>query len=76
MKECNVRPLKEEGVSEGKRQHRTPRSSGETRIVRLGAAAPAMTVVIRRQTREEQRQWEAAFDIFLAELVRQHLSRE
>lgn len=34
-----------------------------------------LAVAIRRQTPEEQRQFEAAFDVFLAELVRLHLDR-
>lgn len=40
-----------------------------------GRSAPASTVAVRRQTPEEQREWEMAFDDFLAELVRQHLGQ-
>jgi hypothetical protein len=32
-----------------------------------------LAVATRRQTPEEQRQFHAALDVFLAELVRQHL---
>jgi hypothetical protein len=33
----------------------------------------AIAVAYRRQTHEEQRQFNAALDVFLAEWVRQHL---
>ena len=72
-----MHPRKENDVSEGKRRVRsTPRSSGEARANVDRASAPAMTVAVRRQTLEEQRRWDAAFDVFLAELVRQQLGRE
>ena len=36
---------------------------------------PAIAVATRRQTPEDQRQFNAALDVFLAEWVRQHLGR-
>lgn len=44
-----------------------------TRPLSPSRNAPALAVATRRQTPEEQRQFNAALDVFLAEWVRQHL---
>ena len=70
-------PRNTNDVSAGKQRVRsTPRSSDGARARVNCATVPALTVAVRRQTREEQRRWDAAFDVFLAELVRQQLGRE
>ena len=43
------------------------------RLMSSSRKSPSIAVAHRRQTYEEQRQFSAAIDGFLAELVRQHL---
>ena len=74
LKERHVRKLKEQGVRKGK-GCRSTAPSAQSRPTNP-KSTPSMTVAVRRQTREEQRHWEAAFDVFLAELVRQQLGRD
>jgi hypothetical protein len=76
LKEQRMRPLKEQRVREGKdRRSAAPARAAQSHPTTTHTN-PSMTVAVRRQTPEEQRHWEAAFDVFLAELVRQHLGRE
>jgi hypothetical protein len=64
------------------RENRTARRSamGEYSKVKKTATTPMqpplVNVAVRRQTPTEQRQFNAAFELFLAELVRQHFGRE
>ena len=44
-----------------------------TRPLSPSRRPPSIAVAHRRQTQEEQRQFNAALDVFLAEWVRQHL---
>lgn len=52
------------------------RGSGADSLSSARSAAPPITVVIRRQTLEEERRFDAAIKLFLTELVRQQLGRQ
>ncbi len=68
--------VKEELVSKRRSgKHLESRSFVKAQSQSDSRIKPSMTVAIRQQTPEEERQWEMAFDVFLAELVRQHLGQ-